>query len=159
MVCRVDELFEARHPKDACTLAPVEGKFVDTGDIVRDKRVIEIIPEGSDGDETKAQVNIPVSRQLLVQDGEVVVKGEPLDEGVLDAHEILAVMGENALQEYLIREIQAIYRGQGVTINDKHIEIILRQMLRKVEIIDAGDTTFVPMTTVDRILLKKTVRL
>lgn len=152
---RVDELFEARHPKDACTLAPVEGKFVDTGDIVRDKRVIEIIPEGSDGDETKAQVNIPVSRQLLVQDGEVVVKGEPLDEGVLDAHEILAVMGENALQEYLIREIQAIYRGQGVTINDKHIEIILRQMLRKVEIMDAGDTAFVPMTTVDRILLKE----
>lgn len=154
---RVDELFEARHPKEPCTLAEIDGLLRDTGDVVRDKRILNIIPEDLEGEEAEEQtvkVAIPVSKQILVQDGERVIQGEPLDEGVVDPHDILSVMGEEELLKYLIREIQEVYRLQGVHINDKHIEVIIRQMMRKVEIVDAGDTSFVPMTTVDKFIFK-----
>ena len=150
---RVDELFEARHPKEPCHLAEIDGVIHDTGDIVRDKRIIEIIPEGlseEEAEEQKVSVAIPIYKQILVQDGERVQQGDVLDDGVLDPHEILRVEGEYSLQRYLIREIQEVYRLQGVYINDKHIEVMIRQMMRKVEIVDAGDTPFVPMGNIDK---------
>ncbi len=150
---RVEELFEARHPKDPCHLAEIDGLIHDTGNIVRDKRVIEIIPEDvseEKAEEQKISIAIPVSKQILVQDGESVQQGDVLDNGALDPHEILRVEGEFILQKYLIKEIQEVYRLQGVYINDKHIEVMVRQMMRKVEIVDAGDTGFVPMGHVDK---------
>ncbi|HRP69812.1 MAG TPA: DNA-directed RNA polymerase subunit beta', partial [Turneriella sp.] len=154
---RIDELFEARHPKDPCHLAEIDGMLVDTGTIVREKRVLKIIPDGLTGDEAEANavsIAIPLHKQIQVHDGEMVVRGEPLDDGVMDPHDLLRIMGEEIAQRYLIREIQEVYRLQGVYINDKHIEIIIRQMMRKVEVIDAGDTIFVPMSQVDRALFK-----
>ncbi|MDH4200685.1 MAG: DNA-directed RNA polymerase subunit beta' [Spirochaetia bacterium] len=154
---RVDELFEARHPKDPCHLAEIDGIISDKGEIVRDKRVLRIFPEGlteEESDEQKVSISIPMNKQIFVQDGERVEKGDVLDEGALDPHDILRVQGENALQKYMIREIQEVYRLQGVYIHDKHIEIIIRQMMRKVEVADAGDTAFVPSSTVDKVLLQ-----
>lgn len=155
---RVDELFEARHPKDPCHLAEISGIIQDKGDIVREKRVISIIPEDlteEEAAEQKVSIAIPLHKQILVQDGEIVEQGDIMDDGVYDPHDILRVQGEIAVQRYLIREIQEVYRLQGVYIHDKHIEIIIRQMMRKVEITDAGDTSFVPSSTVDKILFKK----
>ncbi len=154
---RVGELFEARRPKDPCHLADIDGIIKDTGEIYRDKRILEIIPEGVSPEEAEAQkvsVSIPVHKQLLVQDGERVQKGDKLDDGALDPHEILSIQGEKIVQQYLIREIQEVYRLQGVYINDKHVEVMIRQMMRKVEIIDAGDTSFVPMANIDKIVFK-----
>ncbi|MDH5720895.1 MAG: DNA-directed RNA polymerase subunit beta' [Spirochaetia bacterium] len=150
---RVDELFEARHPKDPCHMAEIDGTISDRGEILREKRLIHIIPDDLPEDEiedAKVTIAIPMHKQLLVQDKERVQKGDSLDDGVMDCHDILRILGEEVLQRYLIREIQEVYRLQGVFIHDKHIEIIIRQMLRKVEIVDAGDTSFVPMTTVDK---------
>jgi DNA-directed RNA polymerase subunit beta' len=154
---RVDELFEARHPKDPCHLAEIDGLIVDKGEIVRDKRVLYVVQDGISEGETEEQsvsVSIPMSKQIFVQEGERVEQGDALDEGALDPHDILRVKGENALQKYMIREIQEVYRLQGVYIHDKHIEIIIRQMMRKVEIADAGDTAFVPSSTVDKVLFQ-----
>ncbi len=154
---RVEELFEARHPKDPCHLAEIDGIIRDTGNIVRDKRILEIIPGGvseEEATEQKASIAIPVYKQILVQDGESVQVGDILDDGILDPHEILRVEGEYTLQKYLIREIQEVYRLQGVYINDKHIEVMIRQMMRKVEIVDTGDTSFVPMGNVDKSVLR-----
>ena len=154
---RVDELFEARRPKEPTHFAEIDGVVVDRGEILRDKRQIHILPEGlseEEAEDQKVTVAIPMYKQLLVQSGEVVSKGDMIDEGAPDPHEILRVMGEEALQRYLIREIQEVYRLQGVYINDKHIEIMIRQMMRKIEITDAGDTTFVLSTYVDKIIFK-----
>ena len=154
---RVDELFEARHPKDPCHLAEIDGVIVDKGEIVRDKRVLYVYPEGlseEEAEELKTSVAIPVHKQILVQAGERVFKGDPLDEGPLDPHDILKVLGEEALERYMVREIQEVYRLQGVYINDKHIEIMLRQMMRKIEVTDAGDTSFVLSTYVDKTIFK-----
>ena len=154
---RVDELFEARHPKNPCHLAEISGVIRDTGEIVRDKRILEIRPEGlseEEQEEQKVSVAIPVYKQILVQGGEAVQQGDILDDGALDPHDILRVNGEHELQRYLIREIQEVYRLQGVYINDKHIEVMLRQMMRKVEITDAGDTSFVLMGNVDKSVFK-----
>ncbi|MCB1146148.1 MAG: DNA-directed RNA polymerase subunit beta', partial [Leptospiraceae bacterium] len=155
---RIDELFEARHPKDPCHLADIDGVIRDPGEIVRDKRVLYIVPEGlsdEEAEDNSVSIAIPLHKQILVHDGELVTRGDPLDEGVMDPHDILRVLGEDALQKFLVSEIQGVYRMQGVTINDKHIEIILRQMLRKVEVTDSGDTDFLPYTQVDKILFKK----
>jgi DNA-directed RNA polymerase subunit beta' len=154
---RIDELFEARHPKDPCHLAEIDGVVRDTGEIVRDKRILRIIPAGLKGEEAEENavtVAIPLHKQIQVHDGETVTRGEPLDDGVIDPHDLLHIMGEEATQRYLIREIQEVYRLQGVYINDKHIEIIIRQMMRKVEVTDPGDTSFVPMSQVDRVIFK-----
>ncbi|MDH5717106.1 MAG: DNA-directed RNA polymerase subunit beta' [Spirochaetia bacterium] len=155
---RVDELFEARHPKDPCTMAEIDGLISDRGEIVRDKRRIYIIPDGmseEEAEEAKVTLSIPSHKQMLFQDKERVQKGDSIDDGVMDCHDILRIQGDEMLQRYLIREIQEVYRLQGVHIHDKHIEIIIRQMLRKVEIVDAGDTSFVPMSNVDKVIFNK----
>ena len=133
---RVAELFEARKPKDNSIIAKVAGRI----EFVRDykaKRKIAIVPEEGD----PVEYLIPKSRVIDVQEGDFVKKGDNLISGSPDPHDILEVMGVEALAEFLVAEIQEVYRLQGVKINDKHIEVIVRQMLQKVEITDGGDTT------------------
>jgi DNA-directed RNA polymerase subunit beta' len=145
---RVDELFEARRPKDACTLAEVTGKIEDKGEVVKEKRVFYIIPDNVEME--KIKVSIPVNKQLRIQDGDYVKKGDQLDDGNFDPHDILRVRGVNALHAYLVKEVQEVYRLQGVHINDKHIEVVVRQMLRKIRVADSGDTSFVSQQQVDK---------
>src|SRR5690606_6046081 len=96
------------------------------------------------------KVSVPLSKQILVKDGDFVKAGDPLSDGAITPADILSIKGPTAVQEYLVNEIQEVYRLQGVKINDKHIECIVRQMMQKVEIIDAGDTNFLEMQAVDR---------
>jgi DNA-directed RNA polymerase subunit beta' len=141
---RVAELFEARRPKDNSIIAKIAGRV----EFVRDykaKRKIAIVPEEGD----PVEYLIPKSRVIDVQEGDFVKKGDNLISGSPDPHDILEVMGVEALAEYLVAEIQEVYRLQGVKINDKHIEVIVRQMLQKVEITDGGDTTLLPGEQVD----------
>ncbi|MFC0205192.1 DNA-directed RNA polymerase subunit beta' [Novosphingobium soli] len=141
---RVAELFEARKPKDNAVIAKVSGRV----EFVRDykaKRKIAIIPE--DGE--PVEYLIPKSKVVDVQEGDWVKKGDNLVSGSPDPHDILEVLGVEALAEYLVAEIQEVYRLQGVKINDKHIEVIVRQMLQKVEITDGGDTTLLAGEQVD----------
>ncbi|MDP3908291.1 DNA-directed RNA polymerase subunit beta' [Novosphingobium sp.] len=141
---RVAELFEARKPKDNSIIAKASGRI----EFVRDykaKRKIAIIPEEGD----PIEYLIPKSRVIDVQEGDWVKKGDNLISGSPDPHDILEVMGVEALAEYLVAEIQEVYRLQGVKINDKHIEVIVRQMLQKVEITNGGDTTLLPGEQVD----------
>ncbi len=141
---RVAELFEARKPKDNSIIAKVSGRI----EFVRDykaKRKIAIIPEEGD----PVEYLIPKSRVIDVQEGDFVKKGDNLISGSPDPHDILEVLGVEALAEYLVAEIQEVYRLQGVKINDKHIETIVRQMLQKVEITAGGDTTLLPGEQVD----------
>ncbi|TGL19874.1 DNA-directed RNA polymerase subunit beta' [Leptospira levettii] len=147
---RVDELFEARRPKDACTLAEIDGKIEDKGEIVKEKRILYIIPETTE--QEKVKVAIPVGKQIRVRQGDFVKRGDQLDEGNFDPHDILAIKGPSALHEYLVSEVQEVYRLQGVHINDKHIEVVVRSMLRKVIITDSGDTSFVNQQQVDKFL-------
>jgi DNA-directed RNA polymerase subunit beta' len=141
---RVAELFEARKPKDNAIIAKTSGRI----EFVRDykaKRKIAIIPEEGD----PVEYLIPKSKVIDVQEGDWVKKGDNLISGSPDPHDILEVLGVEALAEYLVAEIQEVYRLQGVKINDKHIEVIVRQMLQKVEITDGGDTTLLPGEQVD----------
>nr|WP_242404921.1 DNA-directed RNA polymerase subunit beta' [Novosphingobium sp. MBES04] len=141
---RVAELFEARKPKDNSIIAKVSGRI----EFVRDykaKRKIAIIPEEGE----PVEYLIPKSRVIDVQEGDFVKKGDNLISGSPDPHDILEVLGVEALAEYLVAEIQEVYRLQGVKINDKHIEVIVRQMLQKVEITASGDTTLLPGEQVD----------
>ncbi len=142
---RVGELFEARRPKLAAVLAQVTG-IVRFHSIVKGKRVIVV--DDTYGNEFKHQV--PMGRHLLVRDGDMVKAGEPLSDGVMDPHDVIGILGENALQTFLVNEIQEVYRLQGVDINDKHIGVIVRQMMRKVEIVDMGDTSFIFGQQVDK---------
>ena len=142
---RVAELFEARIPKDNAIIAKISGRI----EFVRDykaKRKIAIVPEEGD----RIEYLIPKSKVLDVQEGDFVRKGDNLIAGSPNPHDILEVMGVEALAEYLVAEIQEVYRLQGVKINDKHIEVIVRQMLQKVEITNGGDTTLLPGEQVDR---------
>ena len=144
---RVTELFEARRPKDHAVLAQISGR-VAFGKDYKNKRQILIHPEdGSD----PMEYFVPKGRHLLVRDGDVIEKGEYLLDGHPAPHDILAISGVEKLAEYLIREIQDVYRLQGVTINDKHIEVIVRQMLQKVEIDQSGDTGFLAGDQADRL--------
>ena len=141
---RVAELFEARVPKDAAVIAKISGRV----EFVRDykaKRKIAIVPEEGD----PVEYLIPKTKVIDVQEGDFVKKGDTLISGSPNPHDILEVMGIEALAEYLCTEIQEVYRLQGVKINDKHIEVIVRQMLQKVEISDGGDTTLLPGEQVD----------
>ena len=142
---RVAELFEARSPKDSATLSEIDGT-VKIGDTVKNKRKIHIKGE----DAVLKEYSIPSSKFLRVQDGDWINKGERIDDGPEDPHEILKIKGPRELQKFLVNEIQEVYRLQGVSINDKHIEIIVRQMLRKVRITDPGDTTLVIEQIVDK---------
>ena len=135
---RVAELFEARQPKDAAEISKIEG-IVDFGEPVRGKRTLLV------KDEITGQVEehlIPMGKQIVVFKGDRVKKGQQLTEGPIIPQEILEVSGPQELQKYLVDEVQQVYRLQGVEINDKHIEIIVRQMLRKVRITNPGDTDF-----------------
>ena len=133
---RVAELFEARRPKDAAEISKIDG-IVDFGASVRGKRCI-VIKDPQTGVEEEHL--IPIGKHVIVFKGDYVKKGQQLTEGPVDPHEILDICGPQELQEHLVNEVQEVYRLQGVTINDKHIEIIVRQMLRKVRITEPGDT-------------------
>ena len=144
---RVAELFEARRPKDAAIISDIDG-MVEYGKDYKAKQRISIIPD--DGVSNPVEYLIPKGRRLVVQDGDIVKKGDKLVEGTPAPHDILRVLGVEKLAEYLVQEVQAVYRLQGVAINDKHIEVIVSQMLRKVEITAPGDTTFLVGEQVDR---------
>jgi DNA-directed RNA polymerase subunit beta' len=142
---RVGELFEARKPKTSSMLAQISGTVHFKG-IVKGKRVIVV--EDAFGKEFKHLV--PMGRHLLVREGDPVEAGEMLCDGSVDPHDVLQILGENALQRFMMNEVQEVYRLQGVGINDKHIGVIIRQMMRKVEITSVGDTNFIFGQHVDK---------
>jgi DNA-directed RNA polymerase subunit beta' len=135
---RIAELFEARRPKETAEMSKIDG-IVSMGGILRGKRRLIVTHEETGHHEEHL---IPHTKHIVVQPGDLVSKGQLLTEGSPDPHEILDIMGVTAVQEHLITEIQRVYRLQGVTINDKHIELIISQMLRKVRVTDPGDTDF-----------------
>jgi DNA-directed RNA polymerase subunit beta' len=143
---RVTELFEARNPSNPAVVCEIDG-VVSFGNIKRGNR--EITVEAKDGVSRKYLV--PLSRQILVQDGDFVKAGAGLSDGQIAPSDILSIRGPFAVQEYVVNEIQEVYRLQGVRINDKHIEVIVRQMMRKVTIEDAGDTKFLEGDTEDKL--------
>lgn len=142
---RVTELFEARNPGNPAIVCEIDG-VVGFGNIKRGNR--EIIVEAKDG--TIKKYLVPLTRQILVQDGDFVKAGAPLSDGQIAPADILSIKGAFAVQEYVVNEIQEVYRLQGVKISDKHIEVIVRQMMKKVEIVDAGDTKFLEEDLEDR---------
>ena len=144
---RVAELFEARRPKDHAIIAETDGR-VEFGKDYKAKRRI-IVKNDETSEETEYLV--PKGKHVSVQEGDFVRRGDPLVDGPRVPHDILKVLGVEALSDYLVNEIQDVYRLQGVKINDKHIEVIVRQMLQKVEVLDPGDTTYLIGETVDRI--------
>ncbi|MHC0613600.1 DNA-directed RNA polymerase subunit beta' [Komagataeibacter oboediens] len=144
---RVAELFEARRPKDHAIISETEGR-VEFGKDYKSKRRV-IVKNDETGEET--DYLIPKGKHVSVQEGDFVQVGDPLVDGPRVPHDILKVLGVEALSDYLVNEIQDVYRLQGVKINDKHIEVIVRQMLQKVEILEPGDTTYLIGETVDRI--------
>src|SRR6185369_12833033 len=144
---RVAELFEARRPKDVAISSGVEGR-VEFGKDYKTKRRILVRP--LDESQQPVEYLIPKGKHISVQEGDYVQKGDLLMDGNPVPHDILRVMGVEALATYLVNEIQEVYRLQGVKINDKHIEVIVRQMLQKVEIDDAGETTYLAGEQVDR---------
>jgi DNA-directed RNA polymerase subunit beta' len=146
---RVAELFEARRPKDHAIIAEVSGR-VEFGRDYKNKRRIKIVPQ--DGAEP-AEYMIPKGKHLPVQEGDYIEKGEYLLDGNPAPHDILAIKGVEELATYLVNEIQEVYRLQGVQINDKHIEVIVRQMLQKVEIVDPGESTLIAGEQVDQLEL------
>jgi len=148
---RVAELFEARRPKDAAEISKIDG-IVDFGPSVRGKRTI-LIKDPQTGVEEDHL--IPIGKHVIVFKGDFVKKGQQLTEGPVDPHEILDICGPQELQEHLVNEVQEVYRLQGVTINDKHIEIIVRQMLRKVRVNEPGDTQFLWGEQIDKIEFEK----
>ncbi len=142
---RVAELFEARRPKDCAIIAEMSGK-VEFGKDYKNKRRIKITPE--DGE--TVEFLIPKGKHISVHDGDFVTRGEYIIDGNPDPHDILRILGIEALAEYLVNEIQEVYRLQGVPINDKHIEVIVRQMLQKVEIMEPGDTGLIRSDHLDK---------
>ena len=144
---RVAELFEARKPKDFAVISEIDGR-IEFGKDYKNKRRIVVVPE--DASEEPREYLIPKGKHISVQEGDYVQKGDLLIDGSPVPHDILSVMGVEELATYLINEIQEVYRLQGVKINDKHIEVIVRQMLQKIEISDPGDTTFLAGEQVDR---------
>ena len=143
---RVAELFEARKPRETAVISEIDG-VVKHGGIVKGQRKIIIVPEESG---EPREYSLPRGVHVNVQEGERVRAGEPLMDGPRNPHDILNVLGEKALQAYLVNEIQEVYRLQGVNINDKHIEVISRQMMRWVKIEDVGDTEFLIDEQVDK---------
>lgn len=141
---RVAELFEARRPKEPAVVTEIDG-VVKFGGTVRGSR--EILVEG---DVETRTYKIPYGKHILVHEGDYVVAGERLSEGSVNPHDILGILGVGRVQEYLVNEIQAVYRLQGVTINDKHIQVIVRQMLQKVRVVEPGDTALLEDEIVDR---------
>ncbi|MEN6453261.1 MAG: DNA-directed RNA polymerase subunit beta', partial [Prolixibacteraceae bacterium] len=142
---RVTELFEARNPSNPAVVAEIDGE-ISLGKIKRGNR--EIIVTSRSGDVKKYLV--PLSKQILVQENDYIKAGIPLSDGAITPSDILSIKGPTAVQEYILNEVQDVYRMQGVKINDKHFEVIIRQMMRKVEIDDPGDTRFLEKQVVDK---------
>jgi DNA-directed RNA polymerase subunit beta' len=148
---RVAELFEARRPKDPATISEIDG-VVKFGEIKRGKREIIVQPEGS----AEPQLyEVPAGKHLRVHEGDKVRAGDRLTEGPVNPHDILRIRGPRAVQEYLMNEIQEVYRLQGVKINDKHIGVIVRQMLQKVRVVEPGDTDFLEGENVDKLIFRE----
>ncbi|MCI6161353.1 MAG: DNA-directed RNA polymerase subunit beta' [Prevotella sp.] len=143
---RVTELFEARNPSNPAVVSEIDGE-VSMGKVKRGNR--EIIVTSKTGEQRKYLVSL--SKQILVQEHDAVRAGTPLSDGVITPNDILAIKGPTAVQEYIVNEVQDVYRLQGVKINDKHFEIIVRQMMRKVQINEPGDTTFLEQEVVDKL--------
>ena len=150
---RVAELFEARRPKDPATVSEVDG-VVKFGEIKRGKREIFVQPTGAEGvllqEEAPQLYEVPAGKHLRVHEGDRVRAGDRLTEGPVNPHDILRIKGPRAVQEYLLNEVQEVYRLQGVRIADKHIGVIVRQMLQKVRVSEPGDTHFLEAESVDR---------
>ena len=142
---RVVELFEARKPRETAVITEIDG-IVKYGDITKGQRKILVINENG----VEREYALPRGVHVNVQEGEHVRAGEPLMDGPRNPHDILAVLGEKELQAYLVNEIQEVYRLQGVNINDKHIEVIVRQMMRWIKVEDVGDTEFLVDEQVDK---------
>jgi len=148
---RVAEFFEARKPKDQAIVTEIDGVIKLEKKITRGLRTVLV--ENEDGE--KREYLIPHGKHLRVRDGDKVKAGDRLSEGPINPHDILRIKGATAVQEYLVNEIQEVYRIQGVRINDKHIEVIVRQMLQKVKIEDPGDTNFIEGEQVDKVQLRE----
>ncbi len=143
---RVAELFEARKPKDSCEIARIDG-IVEIGGLVRGKRRV-IVTDQKTGQQEEHL--IPRQKHILVFNGDFIGKGDQITDGPVVPHDLLEILGPQALREHLVNEVQEVYRAQGVEINDKHVEIIIRQMLRKVKVTDPGDTEFLWGDQIDR---------
>jgi DNA-directed RNA polymerase subunit beta' len=143
---RVVELFEARKPKEPAVITEIDG-VVEYGKVVKGMRKVTV---RNDEAAEEREYSIPKGMHLQVQEGERLRAGDALVDGPINPHDILAVMGRNALQDYLVNEIQEVYRLQGVDINDKHIEVIVRQMMRWVKVKEVGDTPFHVGEQIDR---------
>jgi len=143
---RVTELFEARNPSNPAVVAEIDGE-INFGKVKRGNREISITSKTG---EVKRYL-VPLSKQILVQENDYVRAGTPLSDGAITPSDILAIKGPTAVQEYIVNEVQDVYRLQGVKINDKHFEVIVRQMMRKVEIVDPGDTRFLEKELVDKL--------
>ncbi|MBQ5721825.1 MAG: DNA-directed RNA polymerase subunit beta', partial [Bacteroidaceae bacterium] len=143
---RVTELFEARNPSNPAVVSEIDGEIT-MGKLKRGNR--EITVTSKVGDVRKYLV--PLSKQILVQENDYVRAGTPLSDGAITPADILAIKGPTAVQEYIVNEIQDVYRLQGVKINDKHFEVIVRQMMRKVQINEPGDTNFLELQVVDKL--------
>jgi len=142
---RVVELFEARKPRETAVISEIDG-IVKFGDVSKGQRKIYVVADNG----TEKEYSVPRGVHINVQEGERIRAGEPLMDGPLNPHDILAVLGEKELQAYLVNEIQEVYRLQGVNISDKHIEVIVRQMMRWVKVEDVGDTSFLLEQQVDK---------
>jgi DNA-directed RNA polymerase subunit beta' len=142
---RVVELFEARKPRETAIISEIDG-IVKFGEVAKGQRKIYVTADNG----TEKEYSVPRGVHINVQEGERVKAGEPLMDGPLNPHDILAVLGEKELQGYLVNEIQEVYRLQGVNISDKHIETIVRQMMRWVKVEDVGDTSFLLEQQVDK---------
>ncbi len=147
---RVTELFEARTPADRSVVAEIDGVVSFGG---RKRGSQEVIVTSRDGTESKTYL-VPMTKHMLVHENDFVRAGDPLSDGQISPQDILSILGPRAVQEYLVNEIQEVYRLQGVTINDKHIETIVRQMMQKVRVVDAGDTSLLEGQLVDRFVLE-----
>ncbi len=144
------ELFEARKPKEFAVISEIDG-IVAYGKDVKGKRKIIVTPEVGD----EKEYLIPKGKHVSVQEGDRVVSGQALMDGASNPHDILTIKGEKELSRYLVDEVQEVYRLQGVKINDKHIEIIVRQMLRRIKVIDSGDTSFLSDEQVERSIFQE----
>lgn len=143
---RVTELFEARNPSNPAVVSEIDGE-VGFGKIKRGNREVTVTSKLG---ETKKYM-VPLSKQLLVQENDYIRAGMPLSDGAITPSDILAIKGPTAVQEYIVNEVQDVYRLQGVKINDKHFEVIVRQMMRKVEVVDPGDTRFLEQQIIDKL--------
>jgi DNA-directed RNA polymerase subunit beta' len=142
---RVAELFEARKPKELSVVSEIDGRIA-FGRETKGKRYLEVVPDKGE----RRKYAVAKGKHITVQEGDYVRAGEPLTEGSENPHDILRISGRKALAKYIVDQIQNVYRGQGVRIHDKHIEVIVRQMLRRVKINDVGDTNFIVDQPVDR---------